>query len=176
MGEAVGRLEVHARLLRPFSLQAGERAGGPWGRPNARRLCELVLVSPAEGLVTKQSAKPSSPNWAPARRSRPCAGPCSWPGLRWRPSADAAGLLQADRDLVWTTDEIEVDFRAHEEALRYWLSLPPGGRRDDHLAQALAEEGRLLEDEPYADWAIGPRERQEGLRPTSPLGARPRPG
>src|SRR5271156_3655662 len=101
MGEAVGRLEVRARLLGPFSLQAGERTGGPWGRPNARRLCELVLVSPGrrigneavcEALFPKLGASTAIPalrrTLFMARAALAPLGP------------NAAGLLRADRDLV----------------------------------------------------------------------------
>jgi len=37
---------VQVRLLGPFSVVSGGRAVGPWPRPSARRLCQLVLVSP----------------------------------------------------------------------------------------------------------------------------------
>ena len=36
--------------------------------------------------------------------------------------------------------------------------------RDDRLVAALADDGTLLADEPYADWARAPRERLEALR------------
>jgi class 3 adenylate cyclase/tetratricopeptide (TPR) repeat protein len=44
------------------------------------------------------------------------------------------------------------------------LSLPPSLDRDDHLSVALKVEGTLLEDEPYADWALRPREALDALR------------
>ena len=49
-------------------------------------------------------------------------------------------------------------------ALRAALAMDPGQDRDARLAAALAEDGELLADEPYADWALGPRERLEALR------------
>ena len=146
-------------------MQAGDRSAGPWERPNARRLCELVLVSPrrrigkevaCEALFPKLNATAAtlrlSKTLSMARAALTSLG------------SEAAGLFQTDRCRVWASDEIEVDFVAHEEALRYALSLSPGGRHDNLLAQALTEEGTLLEDEPYADWAIGPREGLEVLR------------
>ena len=42
--------------------------------------------------------------------------------------------------------------------------MEPGGPRDATLSVALGQEGALLEDEPYADWALRPREALELLR------------
>ena len=36
---------LRARLLGPFSLALEDLAAGPWARPSARRLLQLVLVS-----------------------------------------------------------------------------------------------------------------------------------
>src|SRR5215471_8203482 len=41
-----GDVAVRVRLLGQFSVVSGGRAAGPWPRPSARRLCQLVLVSP----------------------------------------------------------------------------------------------------------------------------------
>ena len=76
----------------------------------------------------------------------------------------ALGLLSADRDHIWAGVDLEVDFEAHEQDLRLGLSTPPGARRDERLELALGEEGLLLEDEPYADWALRRREGLEMLR------------
>ena len=50
-GEAVSGTESSSDLLRvtllgPFTIKLGERMAGPWYRPPAKRLCELVMVSP----------------------------------------------------------------------------------------------------------------------------------
>ena len=37
-------MAVRVRLLGPFSVVSGGRAVGPWPRPSARRLCQLVLL------------------------------------------------------------------------------------------------------------------------------------
>jgi hypothetical protein len=37
---------VRVTLLGPFSIKLGERSAGPWYRPPAKRLCELVMVRP----------------------------------------------------------------------------------------------------------------------------------
>ncbi len=79
---------------------------------------------------------------------------------------EVAGRLRADRAHIWFSAEapLEVDLAAHEEALRSALAMEPGGPRDVALSKALAEKGVLLEDEPYADWALRPREALELLR------------
>jgi class 3 adenylate cyclase len=78
----------------------------------------------------------------------------------------ATGLLQADRANIWASSGagLEIDAERHEEALRAALAMAPGPGRDDRLLAALAEEGVLLADEPYEDWALRPRERLEDLR------------
>ncbi len=50
-GEAVSGSErscdvLRVTLLGPFTIKLGERSAGPWYRPPAKRLCELVMVSP----------------------------------------------------------------------------------------------------------------------------------
>ncbi len=44
------------------------------------------------------------------------------------------------------------------------MATEPGDPRDVALSTALAEDGVLLEDEPYADWALRPREALELVR------------
>ena len=74
--------------------------------------------------------------------------------------------LRADRAHIWFSADapLDIDLVAHEEALRSALAMEPGGPRDVALSTALAEKGVLLEDEPYADWALRPREALELLR------------
>ncbi len=78
----------------------------------------------------------------------------------------ASGLLRADRVHIWAHEDIplDIDLVTHEEALRSALTLEPGGQRDAALCTALAEKGVLLEDEPYVEWALRPREALELLR------------
>jgi len=77
---------------------------------------------------------------------------------------DALGLLSADRGRIWADVGLEVDFEAHEQELRTGLAIPPGPGRDERLVPALGQEGVLLEDEPYADWALRRRHDLEPLR------------
>ena len=44
------------------------------------------------------------------------------------------------------------------------LAMQPGPERDDALVAALADDGELLADEPYAEWAARPREHLESVR------------
>ena len=76
----------------------------------------------------------------------------------------APPLLAADLTHIWANPAVEVDAAEHEQALRAALAMGPGHERDGLLATALADDGELLADEPYADWALRPRERLEALR------------
>ena len=76
-----------------------------------------------------------------------------------------AALLAADLGHIWAdAGSVEVDAETHAAALRAGLAMAPGTDRDETLAAALAEDGELLADEPYADWAARPRERLDALR------------
>ncbi len=80
------------------------------------------------------------------------------------PGEPAPALLEADLTHIWANPAVEVDAAEHEQALRAALAMGPGHERDGLLATALADDGELLADEPYADWALRPRERLEALR------------
>ena len=75
-------------------------------------------------------------------------------------------LIQADRNYIWADPAVAllVDVDIQEERLRLALGAQPGLERDDLMVEALANEGRLLEDEPLADWALRPREHLEWAR------------
>src|SRR5580700_11022295 len=75
-----------------------------------------------------------------------------------------AALLAADLGHIWVAGSVEVDAETHAAALRAGLAMASGKDREETLAAALAEDGELLPDEPYADWAAGPRERLDALR------------
>ncbi len=91
---------------------------------------------------------------------------CPWPG---KPSFHWAQrrltFCEPTALDIWIAQDIpvEIDFVSHEAALRSALSMGPG-LRDAALSLALTEDGVLLEDEPYADWAVRPREALELLR------------
>jgi hypothetical protein len=67
---------------------------------------------------------------------------------------DGAALLSADLGRIWASPDVAVDAEIRSEALRAGLAMSPGQLRDDRLSCALTEDGELLADEPFADWAI----------------------
>ena len=164
---------VRVHLLGPFSISlggAGSRTAtaiGPWPRPSAKRLCELVFVSPGHRVGRELACEALFHDLGAAAAARALSKALSMArrvlvGLG-HPGAE---LLQADLAHVWAAPDVplEVDLERHEQALRAALAMGPGRGRDDGLVLALAAEGVVLEDEPYADWAEGPRQRVNGLR------------
>src|SRR5437660_371486 len=178
-----GGVAVRVRLLGPFSVVSGGRAAGPWPRPSARRLCQLVLVSPGRRVSRDLACDELFPDLDPRAAARSVSKALSMaraalaglsepgqPGEPGEPGGSgelgerAASLLEADLTHIWASPAVEVDAAEHEQALRAALALGPGHERDDLLVAALADDGELLADEPYADWALRPRERLEALR------------
>ena len=156
---------VQVKLLGPFSVTSGGRTAGPWPRPSARRLCELVLVSPGRRVSRDLVCEEFFPGLDPRAAARSVSKALSMAraalsGLG--PHADS--WLMADLTQIWASQAAQVDAEAQETALRAALSVAPGQDRDDRFVAALAEEAELLADEPYADWALRPRERLEALR------------
>jgi class 3 adenylate cyclase/tetratricopeptide (TPR) repeat protein len=168
-GDAKPARVLHARLLGPFSLTLGDVAAGPWARPSARRLVQLVLVSSGHRVGREPASEALFPHLdrvaaanslsralSMAKHALAALGP------------EVAELLVAEGGFISAVPPagttLEVDFEAHEQALRSSLALSPGDARDERLADALGEEGTLLEDEPYADWAMVLREALDALR------------
>src|ERR1700759_4271588 len=168
-----GCVAVRVRLLGPFSVVSGGRAAGPWPRPSACRVCQLVLGSPggrvSRALVCEELFADLDPRAAARSVSKALSMARAALSNLGEP---ATTLLEADLTHIWATPAFEVDAAKHEQALRAALAKSPGHERDDLLATALADDGELLADEPYADWAMRPRERLAAVGP----GARPGPG
>src|SRR6266702_3687344 len=160
-----GDVAVRVRLLGPFSVVSGGRAAGPWPRPSARRLCQLVLVSPGRRVSRDVACEELFPDLDPRAAARSVSKALSMARAALAGLGEpAAWMLEADLSHIWASPAIEVDAAEHEQALRAALALGPGHERDGLLATALADDGELLADEPYADWALRPRERLEALR------------
>src|SRR5215470_646634 len=160
-----GEVAVRVRLLGPFSVVSGGRAAGPWPRPSARRLCQLVLVSPGRRVSRDLVCEELFADLDPRAAARSVSKALSMARAALSNLGEpAATLLEADLTHIWANPAVEVDAAKHELALRAALARHPGQERDDLLATNLAENGELLADEPYADWALRPRERLETLR------------
>jgi len=164
-GVSAEKAQVRVRLLGPFSVTSGGREAGPWPRPTARRLCQLVLVSPGRRISRDLACEELFPGQDPRSAARSVSKALSMARAALAvlgPAAD--GLLAADLTHIWAAPDAEVDAEETERALRAALAMEPGQGRDTRLAAALSGQGELLADEPYADWALAPRERLESLR------------
>ena len=78
----------------------------------------------------------------------------------------SSALLKSDRALIWADPgtTLEVDLELHEALLCSALKTDPGPAREQKLAGALGFEGALLEDEPFAEWALHRRDQLELAR------------
>lgn len=158
---------MQARLLGPFRLFCATREVGPWPRPTAKRLLELVLVSPGRHITRDLACEALSPGHGATEANRALIKALSMArsvlaGLGG-PDGD---LLCSDLTSIWLAPRIQLDVDAehHEEALKSALAMSQGPAQDDQLVVSLAEKGTLLADEPYADRAIAPRDRLDVLR------------
>ena len=164
-GVSAEKEQVRVRLLGPFSVTSGGREAGPWPRPTARRLCQLVLVSPGRRISRDLACEELFPGLDPRAATRSVSKALSMARAALAPLGPAAGaLLAADLTHIWASPDAEVDAEETERDLRAALALEPGRDRDARLTAALAGQGELLAGEPYADWALRPRERLESLR------------
>jgi class 3 adenylate cyclase len=156
---------VQVTLLGRFSIAARGRVVSEWPRPSARRLCELVLVSPGRRVSRDLACDVLFPQLEPRAAARALSKALSMARSALAElGPDGAALLSADLLHIWASPDVTVDVETRSAALRAGLAMSPGQLRDEALAGALAEEGELLADEPYAEWAIRVRERYETLR------------
>ena len=156
---------VRVRLLGEFAITAGDRMVGSWPRPSARRLCALLLVSQGRRVSRDLACEDLFPRLAPRAAARSLSKALSMARAALAELGEpGAALLGADLTHLWFSQEIMVDADAQADALRAGLSMPPGQERDDALAAALEDDGELLPDEPYADWADRGRDRLNSLR------------
>ena len=161
----VGRVRV--TLLGPFGIELNGRSAGPWYRPRAKRLCELVMLTRSHRLGREVARDLLFPKLAPAASAQALSTALSLAREALAPlGPESACLLRADRANIWVGDEValDIDAEAHEEALRLALKMEPGAGRDAALGTALGQNAVLLDEEPYAEWAISPREALELLR------------
>ena len=156
-------------LLGQFAIASDGRVASSWPRPSARRLCELVLVSPGRRVTRDLACEELFPQLEPRAAARALSKALSMARSALADLGEpAAALLAADLGHIWVSPAIEpaveVDADTLAAALRAGLAMAPGRDRDDRLSAALAEDGELLADEPYAGWAERARERLAALR------------
>jgi class 3 adenylate cyclase/tetratricopeptide (TPR) repeat protein len=161
---------VEVSLLGPFRVSHGGREAGPWPRPSARRLCQLVLTRPGRRVSRDLVCEELFADLDPRAAARAVSKALSMTRAALAVLGDPAPvLLEADLTHIWAAASVTVDADIHEAALRAALAMSPGQERDDRLVAALADDGELLADEPYADWAMEPRDRLETLRQNARL-------
>jgi class 3 adenylate cyclase len=159
--------QLQVQLLGPFSVALGTRVAGPWERPTAKRLCELVFVSPGRRVGRDVACEELFSNLAPREAAKALSKALSMARASLaRLGSSAERLLQGDRTFIWADLALvaELDLESHERSLRSALGAERRADRDELLVNALERSDTLLEDEPFASWAIAPRERLEALR------------
>jgi DNA-binding SARP family transcriptional activator len=158
---------VQVTALGQFSISFEGRRAAPWPRPTAKRLCQLVLLSPGRSIPRDLACEELFPKLEPKVAARAVSKALSMARQTLsRLGEPAASILQADAANIWARGDVPVtvDVEQQEAALKVALDTGPGQRRDEGLVAGLADEGVFLADEPYLDWALPARERLETLR------------
>jgi adenylate cyclase len=156
---------TQVRLIGDFAVTAGDRVAGPWPRPSARRLCALILVSPGRRVSRDLACEELFPALEPRAAARSVSKALSMARAALAQLGEpGAALIGADLLHVWLSPEIAVDADAQADGLRAGLAMAPGQARDAAISAALADDGELLPDEPYADWAERARDQLNSLR------------
>lgn len=157
--------DVRVQLLGQFAVSAGGRVAGPWPRPSARRLCELLLVSPGRRIRRDVACEELFGDRDQRAAARALSKALSMARVALGELGDpGSSLLAADLTHIWIAGHVEVDAEVQHEALRAALAMAPGSRRAGRLRLALADDAEVLADEPDAEWARSPRERLAALR------------
>jgi class 3 adenylate cyclase len=156
---------ITVRLLGPFAVTCGARTAGPWPRPTARRLCELVLIAPGRLVSRDLACDELFPGMEPRAAARALSKALSMARAALAELGEpGASLLGADLTHIWASPDARVDVTDQLAAIGVALAMAPGPERVAALAAALAGEDELLADEPYAEWAMRPREHLESVR------------
>jgi class 3 adenylate cyclase/tetratricopeptide (TPR) repeat protein len=158
---------VRVQLLGPFTILCRGSEAGPWPRPSAKHLCELVFVSPGRRVSRDAACDVLFADLVPEKAARALTRALSMArGVLARLGGPATGLLEADRASIWASRNVvlDVDLERNVGDLMAALGMGPGSDRDDQLVAALAEDAEVLVDEPFADWALPLREHLAALR------------
>src|SRR5580692_12141602 len=106
----MGNVAVHVTLLGPFSVTSGGRTAGPWPRPSARRLCELVLVSPGRRVSRDLVCEELFPGLDPRAAARSVSKALSMARAALAGLGEPGeSLLEADLSHIWASPGAEVD-------------------------------------------------------------------
>ena len=164
---------VRVQLLGRFAvlLPDGRRAG-PWARPTARRLVQLLCLRADRRIGRDELAEILFPQLSPASAANGVAKALSMARSAIGPVGPRrVPALEADRSSIWLAEkvDIDIDLERHVAEIRAALARPPGAARDAALVAALGTEATLLAEEAYVDWAVVAREELDELRMTARL-------
>src|SRR6266576_4468308 len=148
---------LRARLLGPFRVEIGERVVNRWERPSARRLVQYLLLANAHTASREQLMEVLSPGLDRQRAANAIAK-----SISMARSALGEHVVEASRSFVRLAIPVETDLVIAMAALERATAAGPGRRAA--LADALALEGELLPEEPWAGWADAARVRLADLR------------
>ncbi len=169
---------MRVKLLGRFTVTLGEECAGPWPRPRAKRLCALVFLSSGRRVSREVACEALFPSLTPLAAAGSLRNALSMArGVLARLGGSGGRHAQRRSAHIYICPGalVEVDLELQQQALGSALSMKRGPDRDASLTQALADQACLLEDEPYSDWALRPRESLEQYPPGSALGTCPRP-
>ncbi len=158
---------VQVQLLGSFAMSLGAETAGPWPRLSAKRLVQLVFLSPTRRIPKEVASDTLFGDLAPRAATNALYNALSAArAVLVALGGTAAGILCTDRTHIYIPADapVLVDLELHECALRAALEMAPGEGRDTALVELLGEHRVLLEDEAYADWALRPRESLELAR------------
>lgn len=148
---------LRARLLGPFRVEVGERVISRWERPSARRLVQYLLLASAHTASREQLMEALCAGLDGERPTNALAK-----ALSMARSALGEGVVGSSRSFVRLAIPVETDLDIAIAALE--RATAEGPARRAALEDALAIEGELLPEEPWADWAEAVRVRLADLR------------
>jgi DNA-binding SARP family transcriptional activator/tetratricopeptide (TPR) repeat protein len=159
---------LSAQLLGGFTvvLPDGSTAG-PWERPVARRLVQLLLLAPGHQLGREQLAEMLFPNLAPDRAANSVSKALTMARAALHESKDGTGpVLDADRASIRIRQglHLTVDVERLRKNVAEALSVPDVPGRLAALEPLREASYELLPDEPYAEWTAATREAMRRLQ------------
>jgi DNA-binding SARP family transcriptional activator len=149
--------QLRARLLGPFRVEIGERVVYRWERPSARRLVQYLLLAKAHSASREQLMEALCPGLDRARAANALAK-----SISMARSALGQNAVEASRSFVRLAIPVETDLDIAIAALDRATGVGAGRRAA--LEDALALQGELLPEEPWAEWADAARRRLADLR------------